>query len=168
MTDVILDTNVPRIADISLGNGAFSVVCKATCLTWLKRVVEGQYRIIIDDRFLILREYSGVLRQSRGIGSEFLKWLLQNQANTEKRVRIPITPTGDDENEFAEFPDDPELQGFDRNDRKFVAVAIAHGSHPPIINATDTDWYDYAEALQKHGVRIEQICPDELRRRGRD
>ena len=39
---------------------------------------------------------------------------------------VPITPINDSENEFEEFPDDPVLEGFDPDDRKFIAVAIAH------------------------------------------
>lgn len=60
----------------------------------------------------------------------------------------------------TDFPDDEMLAGFDRDDRKFVAVAIASGESPPILNASDTDWHDHRQALSRHGVAVEFVCPE--------
>jgi hypothetical protein len=61
---------------------------------------------------------------------------------------------------FAEFPDDDALRGFDVSDQKFVAVALASNEHPPILNAVDSDWWNYGPALARHDVVVENLCPD--------
>ena len=73
------------------------------------------------------------------------------------RVHITAQEGSDD---FREFPQDPDLENFDRADRKFVAVALVSGLGPPILNATDTDWWDYREPLRRNGVTVDFICPE--------
>ena len=87
-----------------------------------------------------------------------MKWLLNMQFNVGYVRRVAITPNAD--RGFEEFPDDPALASFDRDDRKFVAVACASGGSPSIVNATDTDWWEYREVLEEHGVAIHFLCPE--------
>src|SRR5207245_8723519 len=61
--------------------------------------------------------------------------------------------------DFAEFPRDPALEGFDLSDRKFVAVARASRHSPTVLNAVDSDWRIYEEPLKRHGVEVEFLCP---------
>jgi len=37
---------------------------------------------------------------------------------------------------------------------------VAHPEHPPILNAVDSDWWHHQDALARHGVRVEFLCPD--------
>jgi hypothetical protein len=60
----------------------------------------------------------------------------------------------------VEFPEDPDLAGFDPSDRKFVAVALKSSCAPEIANAADSDWYIYGERLEKHGIRLKFLCPE--------
>ena len=69
------------------------------------------------------------------------------------------------EREFVEFPEDQRLADFDRDDRKFVAVALASGASPPIVNATDTDWWEHRDALSEHSVNVRFLCTDLMTRR---
>jgi proteasome lid subunit RPN8/RPN11 len=92
------------------------------------------------------------------VGDAFLKWVLSNQGNRQRCEQIQITEIS--EYNFAEFPSDPNLDGFDLSDRKFVAVAIAHPHKPPILNAVDSDWGDFRVQLATHRVEVEFICPD--------
>lgn len=78
------------------------------------------------------------------------------------RVLVPIKPEDEAGQEFPNFPADPELQNFDRSDRKFVAVALASGENPPIVNATDTDWWIFREALNRNGIQIAFLCPQHM------
>ncbi|MCY3786637.1 MAG: hypothetical protein OXG47_07930 [bacterium] len=64
---------------------------------------------------------------------------------------------------FQEFPDDPALAGFDRDDRVFVAVSIAAGVYNVILNAVDSDYYLHSESLRRAGVIVEELCPSELK-----
>lgn len=93
------------------------------------------------------------------VGDAFLKWLWSNQANPERCQQVAITPIEDDPMDFAEFPADPALAGFDRSDRKFVAVAVGSGREPAILNATNSDWWDCRGTLGANGIRLEFLCP---------
>ena len=61
---------------------------------------------------------------------------------------------------FKNFPDDPDLDDFDPDDRKFVAVALASGTAPEILNASDTDWWNYRRPLERHGINVKFLCPE--------
>jgi hypothetical protein len=120
----------------------------------------------VDAGGLIFGEYRGNLKPSGqpGPGDAFFKWLWNNQGNLRHCRQIAITPVDREGRGFAEFPDDPALAGFDRADRMFVATALASGEHPPILNATDTDWWDYREALNRQGVEVRFLCPELMKR----
>lgn len=156
MTEHVIDTNVIVVADRRVGEG--SGECTWRCIRYLRSVRAG--RVLVDESWLILREYQQnmVPRGQPGPGSEFLRWLYRNSRNRRRCRMVPVRP--DDERGFVEFPDDAELCGFDRADRKFVAVALASGTEPAIANASDRDWWTFREALERHGVVLTFVCPD--------
>ena len=137
----IADTNVPKVANWQTSQA--SPACVAACARRLSDI-QSAGTLVLDDGWHILREYLTNLRSSGqpGMGDAFLKWVLTNQANPRRCELVHITPvnTGPDCCDFAEFPEDNNLARFDPADRKFVAVAVAHPEHPPILNAVDTDW----------------------------
>jgi hypothetical protein len=67
-----------------------------------------------------------------GPGDAFFKWLWDNQGHLDHCRQVSITRMKGGSRSFEEFPDDPDLARFDREDRKFVAVAIASGEQPPM------------------------------------
>lgn len=161
---VIVDTNVPIVA-----NGQKSVQASPSCINACIaaiRDIQHKHTLIVDEGWRVIREYLRHLNQKGrpGIGDEFMLWVLQNQYNPTRCERVAITRLSDstDGNDFAEFPADPALANFDRSDRKFVAVALAHPERPPILNATDTDWYGHQTALEKHGVKVQFLCADRM------
>ncbi|GAB4421675.1 MAG: hypothetical protein Kow00106_18700 [Anaerolineae bacterium] len=163
MIIAIVDTNVPVVANRRSEQA--SLECVYACAHQLKQITrEG--KLVLDDRWLILREYMRQLSPSGqpGVGDAFLKWVLNNIANPTRIEAVSITPINphdsDDRTDFREFPDDPALADFDRSDRKFVAVCVAHPQHPPILNATDRDWWNFREALSVHGIRVEFLCEE--------
>ncbi len=158
MASVVVDTNVALAA-----NGEAEHTdpkCVLRCLQELK-ATRNERQVLLDDAGLIMQEY---LKQKphglpRGAGDAFLIWVHDNQANPANVRTVPVTPLDDDPRGFAEFPDDGDLIDFDPDDRKFVAVALASGDVPPILNATDTDWWIHRTALARNGVRVEFLCP---------
>ena len=156
-TAVVLDTNVAMVANEHTKQA--SPACFDKCVKRLRKVQIDE-KIILDDGGLILQEYIGRLSFSGqlGAGNAFFKWLWDNQGNPGLVQKVPITPHGN--REFAEFPDSEKLRDFDRSDRKFVAAAIASGEKPPIVNASDTDWWTFRVALNGFGIRIEFLCPE--------
>lgn len=154
-----MDTNVAVVA-----NGRTPQAddqCVDACVTTLIEMRERR-RVLLDERGLILDEYRRRLSPSGqpGLGDAFFKWLWDNQGHPDHCRQILITPTDDNGRGFEEFPDDPHLASFDRSDRKFVAVALASGERPPILNATDTDWWNHRAVLGRHGIEIQFLCPE--------
>jgi hypothetical protein len=159
---VVIDTNVAIVANGHATQAG--IPCVETCVATLIRLRE-RYRILLDDRGLILDEYRRRLSPSGqpGPGDAFFKWLWDNQCNLEHCWQLTVVPT--ESGSFEEFPDDPGLEGFDKSDRKFVAVAIASQERPPILNASDTDWWEHREALRRHGIEVRFLCPELMKER---
>ena len=158
---VIVDTNVVVVANGRSEQA--SADCVDACGERLEEIMRGEMKLVLDNRWIILREYMRNLRSSGvDVGDRFLGWIL---ANRDKRCDlVPITPVDDSENEFEEFPDDPALNGFDPDDRKFIAVAVVHLEKPPILQAVDSQWWDFRDALRQNGVTVEFICEDDIQR----
>ncbi len=156
--NIIVDTNVPVVANKAAPQA--SPQCVANCVRKLQQI-QQEHTLVLDDDWHILKEYMDNLRSDGqpGVGDAFLRWVLTNKNNPQRCTLVSITPQ---DNGFVEFPSDPQLNGFDPSDQKFVAVAIAHPEHPPILNATDSDWWLYRQALSHHGVCVEFVCPDQF------
>jgi len=158
MSAFVVDTNVPVAASGRAEQAPPG--CVLACIDALEQIVLNG-SILLDDAMLILSEYMHNLSMSGqpGPGDAFMKWVWLNQADPQGCSKIPITPRTEDPEDFDEFPRDPELAGFDRRDRKFVAVALASKSSPSVLNATDTGWWLYRIRLQRHGLRLCFLCP---------
>ncbi len=152
-----MDTNVAVVANGQAEQASPS--CTLKCIEALRHI-RDERRILLDEGNLILQEYRGRLSFSGqpGPGDFFFKWLHDNQANPVHCRKIPLHPHPD--RDFEEFPDDPALSSFDRSDRKFAAVALASGTRPKVLNASDTDWWNYHAQLQNHGVEVDFLCPE--------
>ncbi len=158
---VIIDTNVAILANNR--SSATDIDCLNACILALTQA--RKQVILMDDASRIFIEYRRHLSHSGqpGAGDAFFKWLWNNQATVRHCRLISITPLESDDADFEEFPKDPELATFDRSDRKFVAVALASGTAPLILNATDTDWWIYRKALERNRVHVQFLCPDLMR-----
>jgi hypothetical protein len=157
MTAVVMDTNVGVVANRKTPQA--DTECVSSCTNALVEIRE-RHHVLLDDRGLILDEYLRHLSPSGqpGPGDAFFKWLWDNQCNPEHCRQVAVTPVSGRRG-FEEFPEDPDLTTFDPSDRKFVAVALASGEQPEILNASDTDWWHHREALSRHGVEVRFLCP---------
>ena len=163
-TEVLVDTNVPDVANGKACQAGLE--CVSACIQALKQV-QAKHRTLLDDKWLIIEEYRKRLSHSGqpGLGDAFFKWLWNNQANP-KHCRI-VSVTVHADRGFAEFPDDARLTSFDRADRKFVAVALASGTDPELLNAADRDWWHDRQALVENGINIVFLCPELMERERR-
>lgn len=157
----IVDTNVILVA-----NGQHQDMSPASvsvCAKQLEAIINNG-RIALDDGFRILSEYMKKTQPSRGKrpGDAFVKWALQNNAVKKRCDLVPLKEHA--KRGFVSFPDHPDLANFDTPDRKFVAVAAAHPEHPPILQAADSKWLDWIPALKIHGILVELLCQEDLRR----
>ena len=161
---IIVDTNVTVVANCKSEQA--SEDCEQSCINRLLKITSGEVKLALDDERRIIEEYRKKLSPDGqpGVGDVFLKWVEINWANPNRCVRVPITPIENSETEYIEFPDDPELQKFDTDDRKFVAVALAHSEKPPILQAMDKQWWELRDALRRNCVKVEFICEDDIHR----
>src|SRR5690606_35406228 len=115
------------------------------------------------DGGLIVDEYRSNLSAAGqpGPGDEFLKWLLTNEWSGKHVTRVPIT-RADEPHGYAELPLPPDGVTYDHSDRKFLAVAAAHPEHPVILQAFDSKWWGWQDALAEIGVSIRFLCPDAI------
>ena len=159
--EVVVDTNVPLVANGKAEQAGWE--CVAACVRTLRQV-QAERRTLLDDKWLIIEEYRRNLSHTGqpGVGDAFFKWLWENQANPQHCRIVPVTVQAD--REFTEFPDDPRLVSFDLADRKFVAVALASGAGPHVLNATDTDWWHDRQAVEENGVNVVFLCPELMER----
>jgi len=161
MKSFVVDTNVAVTASGRAEQAG--PCCVLACIEALDEV-RKRGKLLLDDQMLILDEYEKRLSRSGqpGPGDAFMKWAHRNQAVPTHCQKVPIHPKWEDGQSFEEFPDDPDLGGFDRDDRKFVAVAIASRRRPEVLNAVDSDWWLFRQPLARHGVKIEFVCPEQF------
>ncbi len=167
MDAVIVDTNVIVIANDTDDKRAD---CRDHCQDRLQQIIEQNERVVVDDRWRILGEYDDNTHPNtkKGIGDLFVKRLLQNQKNPTVCTMVHITSLTGNGTDFEEFPTDNTLSGFDPDDRKFIAVALAHkrdaGQVPTILLAIDRGWLRFMDALASCGVNIDLICEEDIQR----
>ena len=161
---VVVDTNVAVVANGRSEQA--SADCVKTCAERLREIMRGNVKLVLDNRWIILREYMQNLHTSGDdVGDRFLGWVLRSLKNPDNCELVKITPIEDSEREFKEFPDDPDIQILNpKKDRKFIAVAIAHCEKPPILQAVDSKWLDFSDVLSRHGVTVEFICEEDIQR----
>lgn len=159
---VVADTNVAVVANGQSPQA--SEDCMETCIDRLMQITSGEVRLALDDQRRIIEEYRRNLSpgEQRGVGNAFVTWVEQNWANPQRCDLVSITPINNSEYEFQEFPTDPDLQDFDPDDRKFIAVALAHPEKPPILQAVDYRWLDFRDALRRNGVTVAFICREDI------
>ena len=156
---VVVDTNVAVVANGRSDQA--STKCIGICIKRLKNITNGYEKLVLDDKWQIIKEYLQNLRSSGqpGVGDAFLKWVLNNHQNNQRCELTNISPLGLDE-----FPKKPDLAQFDPSDKKFVAVSLSHHARPPILQAVDSKWWLFRDALNHNGIMVEFICEEDIKR----
>ena len=170
MGAVIIDTNVMVVANGKAAAPQARCKCIIRCRARLAEILRGAEMILLDDKKRMIQEYKNNLNaKGRGHGDRFWQELVRRmwrqKEGQEKVIRVCITPAAGNGTDFEEFPnEDASLKDFHKKDRKFVAVALAyqrdHGQEAPILQAEDSGWDEFREALAAHGVRVDSICEE--------
>ena len=152
---IVVDTNV--LISANGHNTHADPSCQLACVEQLIAIKESATPIVIDSSDIIFNQYKLYMNFSGepGVGDKFFKYLFEYYGNPEYVHKVDVSPTEDG---FEEFPCDPDLAGFDKDDRIFVAVSMAHPKRPPIVNALDSDWGEHYKTLNKY-IEIIFICP---------
>jgi len=153
---LLLDTNVLVVADGRTPQA--TPECVDACVDALTATTQDTLWLDLGGE--ILHEYENNLDRTYPLGlmATFYVELQSNLGVPERCRSAAITYNAD--RGYEEFPNDPELAAFDRGDRKFVAVSLASGEDPHILNAVDSDWWHHRVALTANGVDVRFVCPD--------
>lgn len=161
---LVVDTNVPMTANLATKpdvNSDIPDMCIRECIHAVNQITKNG-GLVLDESGDIFSEYMANLSlgNQKHVGNAFLKWVHDNQWNTQKVDRVKITRNG---NTYDEFPDHKGLAQFDISDRKFVAVANAHPAKPHILQATDSKWWGWKDALADVGIIVHFLAPDYIK-----
>lgn len=156
-----MDTNVAKQANLAIDPDKIPEDlpdCVLTCIEAIEHVIKKQ-ALVIDDGDEIFDEYRKQLslKGQPGVGDRFIKWVHDNRWQLPASNRVTITKNGET---YNEFPAHGDLHDFDVSDRKFVAVANAHPSRPPILQATDSKWWGWKDALSEVGISVYFLCQE--------
>jgi hypothetical protein len=157
----LVDTNVPKTANLATQPDPDSDVpdaCVLACIEAVDHVIKKR-GLVVDTGDEIFNEYRQQLsmKGQPGMGDAFMKWVNDHRHNPEYCDRVTITKTSDS---YDEFPDHDGLINFDKSDRKFVAAANAHPAKPEILQATDSKWWGWNDALKDVGITVHFLCPE--------
>jgi len=157
----VVDTNVPKTANLSMQPDPDSDVpdaCVLACIEAVEHVIKKR-GLVLDTGDEIFNEYRQQLslKGQPGVGDRFMKWVHDNRWTLGDSNRVSITRTGES---YKEFPDHDGLNDFDKSDRKFVAVSNAHPDKPPILQATDSKWWGWKDALAEVDIIAHFVCPE--------
>lgn len=156
----VVDTNVATTANGA--NAGAPPGCVAASARALLTVMKRGH-VFVDDAGLLVKEYRANLnaRGAPGPGDVFFKWLLTHEYGGERVTRVPITPKGgpNEDEDFEELPTPTDGTFFDPSDRKFLAVAAAAEERPPVLQAFDSKWWGWRDALAALGLRVHFLCP---------
>ncbi len=161
----IIDTNVPLKAANMCPVDILDARCSLACLNFIKKLMESRDIVVLDADGEILQEYTNNLT-SHGqptVASQFLVWIQRHltlRANNQVELQ-KLTVLGD--REYEEFPQSPDLTGFDLSDRKFIALSNAHPEHPPVVEGSDSLWWGFKDVLDALGIHIAFVCEDYVR-----
>lgn len=162
----LLDTNVPINANRAINPLDIPddlAGCVLSCVEAVEHVV-NKGGLVVDSGGEIFAEYRNKLLMSGqpGVGDRFMKWVHDNQWSFPQEDRVTITRNGDS---YDEFPNHDGLSNFDLSDRKFVAVANAHPAKPPILQATDSQWWGWKDTLEEVGITVLFLCSDYVKKK---
>ena len=129
----------------------FDTACHLEALKFLDYLADVEKCIAVDDQHLIFSEYFGLLSQQLA-PYEILTRLIRQERVSHREIDVSEG--------VAVLPNELGRIVQDRNDRKFVAVALSFSMPPPVVNATDSDWVDWEEGLRDNGIEVIQLCPE--------
>ncbi|MFZ1561731.1 MAG: hypothetical protein WAT37_17485 [Saprospiraceae bacterium] len=156
----IIDSNVIAIAN-GLHDTA-TIECMHNSISFLKNIKEIVMRrddvfLIYDTSFIILNEYFNHCRKGaeKKLGTAFLKWV-HNHKNNQKKIILHDLPADIEFNEELL----PECYaGFDRNDRKYLILALDFKEFRPSLHyGIDRGYLRYSQCFEDENIELSKLC----------
>lgn len=153
----LIDTNVLLAASAYVAEDLRDVTPKDTCeretvYLWLDAFVQSTATWVVDGPGKIIEEYNK--KQSHQDFS--LLALLDKQS----RNQVLDVDVEYDRDNYAVLPERLSSVKWDNSDKMFVAAGlqvVAYGEPVRIVNSSDTDWYDVANALVNENIGLLQL-----------
>jgi len=157
----VVDTNVLLVASAFLETSPFrektpvheETELQRRVLEWLECLERDNGRkVVLDLDSYILDEYHNKLSyQDYGL----MMILQKRDYGLVEEALFDVDQDG-----HAVLPHDLEQVIHDRADRKMIAAALYVGGREAgcnIVNACDTDWYDWEQSLLDAGIEVQQL-----------
>jgi hypothetical protein len=130
---------------------------------WLADFDQSDSFIVLDEDGLVRAEYErnmpfNMLEQEYGLR------VLQNKLDQMLVEYVPIDSLEANGEHIAVLDPDHEVLVPDREDRKWVACALAthilHAKMPTLVYGAETDWYLATAKLEAIGICFKRLLPD--------
>lgn len=167
----LVDTNVMLAASAvrELSNQAMRAMPKEIELReliyyWLADFDQSEHRIVLDEEGLVRDEYDRNMPFNMR-EQEYGMQVLQNKLDKNLAVYVPIDTLEANGEHIAVLEPIHEVLVTDREDRKWVACALAakilFDQVPPIVYGAETDWFIAEEQLMGIGLCFQRLLPDD-------
>lgn len=164
----IIDTNVIYKAGTPISKlDGDDLDCADKCSCFLEKFVNDHTNtLVLDKGRRIFKEYISaydkISRECPSVATVFLRTVFGHKPKFGVDNSTEITPDGDS---FCEYPSDARLTDFDRSDKKFIALANAHASHPQIVEGADSKWWGIKNVLAEYGISVYFVDEVYIRRK---
>ena len=129
---------------------------------WLAAFEQSDQRIVLDEEGLIRDEYERNMRFNFN-GQEYGMLVLQSKIDRVLVDYVPIESLDANGEHIAVLEPAHEMLVSDREDRKWVACALAaqvlFDKVPPIVYGAETDWFIAEDRLNEIGICFERLLP---------
>lgn len=130
---------------------------------WLSNFEVSDDRIVLDEEGLVRDEYDRNMPFNMH-GQEYGMQVLQNKMDRNLAEHVPIETLEGNGEHIAVLSPEHELLVSDREDRKWVACALAAHEYfevmPPVVYGAETDWYIAEHDLCAIGLLFYRLLPD--------
>lgn len=157
----VIDTNVLLVASAAHGTSPFpedgtpveKAELRQRVLDWVSAFEQGAERIVLDYGWEIVGEYQNKLTEQ-----DYALQIVLHMKDTERVAWFQLERENDGRTRIACTALDPAIT--DLADRKMVAAVLAGGCRAggcSLVNACDTDWYDWQVEMEAADVYVEQL-----------
>ncbi|MBK7807851.1 MAG: hypothetical protein IPJ51_16380 [Saprospiraceae bacterium] len=156
----IIDSNIIAIAN-GLHNTA-SLECMNNSILFLKQIEErvmsnNDVFLIYDTSFVILKEYFNHCGKGteKRLGTAFYKWIHRNINNPNKFILHKLPVDIDDNNDLLP----PCFHRFDRNDRKYLSLALNFKEFRPSLHyGIDRGYPNHGDCFEDENIELSKLC----------
>lgn len=160
----VIDTNVLLVASAAHAASPFpedatpveKAELRARVLDWVMNFDQSQRRIVLDYGWEIAGEYQNKLSDQ-----DYALQIVLQMTSTDRVSWFQLEREADGRTRIAHAGLDPTIT--DLADRKMVAAVLAGGCNAGgcnLVNACDTDWYDWQDAMEAADVYVEQLIQE--------